>query len=84
MLLRKFIGPCDPNASGGRVLRRSMTRWVRISAPTGPSAVGPYSQTIKAQGLVFVSGQLGLDPATHQLDVGGVDAHTERAMRIVT
>jgi 2-iminobutanoate/2-iminopropanoate deaminase len=58
-----------------------MTTRTIISTPTGPPAVGPYSQAIKAQGLVFVSGQLGLDPATHQLVVGGIEAHTERAIR---
>lgn len=35
-----------------------------ISTPNGPAAVGPYSQAIAANGLVFVSGQLGLIPAT--------------------
>lgn len=35
-----------------------------INTPNGPAAVGPYSQAIVANGLVFVSGQLGLDPKT--------------------
>ena len=35
-----------------------------ISTPSAPKAVGPYSQAIVAGGLVFCSGQLGLDPAT--------------------
>jgi 2-iminobutanoate/2-iminopropanoate deaminase len=61
--------------------RLEMTTRTIVSTPTGPPAVGPYSLAIKAQGLVFVSGQLGLDPATHQLVVGGVEAHTERAIR---
>lgn len=38
-----------------------------IASPTAPKAVGPYSQAIAAGGLVFCSGQLGLDPATGQL-----------------
>jgi 2-iminobutanoate/2-iminopropanoate deaminase len=54
-----------------------------IATPTGPPAIGPYSQAIEAQGLLFVSGQLALDPATHQMIVGGVEAHTERAIRNV-
>ena len=61
-------------------IRLEMTTRTIVSTPTGPPAVGPYSQAIKAQGLVFVSGQLGLDPSTHQLVVGGVEAHTERAI----
>lgn len=35
-----------------------------ISTPNGPAAVGPYSQAIAANGFVYVSGQLGLDPKT--------------------
>ncbi|MDY3883960.1 RidA family protein [Porphyromonas somerae] len=37
-----------------------------ISTPNGPAAVGPYSQAVAANGLVFVSGQLGLDPKSGQ------------------
>jgi 2-iminobutanoate/2-iminopropanoate deaminase len=57
-----------------------ITRTV-ISTPNGPLAIGPYSQAIKAQGFVFVSGQIALDPATQQIVDGGVEAHTERAIR---
>ena len=45
-----------------------------------PAAVGPYSQAIAAGGLVFCSGQVGLDPATGEL-VEGVEAQAERALR---
>jgi 2-iminobutanoate/2-iminopropanoate deaminase len=38
-----------------------------ISTPKSPKAIGPYSQAIKASGLVFVSGQLPIDPASGQL-----------------
>lgn len=62
-------------------IRSEKTTRTIISTSRSAPAVGPYSQAIKAQGLVFVSGQLGLDPATHQLVVGGVEAHTERAIR---
>jgi len=55
-----------------------MTRQA-ISASGAPAAIGPYSQAIEADGLVFCSGQLGLDPATGQL-VEGVEAQTERVL----
>mgnify|MGYP000318986681 CR=1 FL=1 len=42
-----------------------------ISTTTAPGAVGPYSQAIEANGFVFVSGQLPLDPATGAFVPGG-------------
>jgi 2-iminobutanoate/2-iminopropanoate deaminase len=50
-----------------------------ISTKKAPAAVGPYSQAISANGLVFVSGQLGIDPATGKL-VDGVEAQAEQAL----
>jgi 2-iminobutanoate/2-iminopropanoate deaminase len=41
-----------------------------ISTPKSPKAIGPNSQAIKANGLVFVSGQLPIDPASGQLFTG--------------
>jgi 2-iminobutanoate/2-iminopropanoate deaminase len=56
-----------------------MTRQA-ISTTGAPGAIGPYSQAIAADGLLFCSGQLGLDPATGTL-VEGVDAQADRALR---
>ncbi|MGZ6340977.1 MAG: RidA family protein [Candidatus Limnocylindrales bacterium] len=56
-----------------------MTRHA-VSSQAAPAAIGPYSQAIVSDGLVFCSGQLGLDPATGQL-VDGVEAQAERALR---
>jgi 2-iminobutanoate/2-iminopropanoate deaminase len=52
-----------------------------ISTKNGPQAIGPYSQAIRANGFVFVSGQIPIDPATQQLIVGDVVAQTERVMK---
>jgi 2-iminobutanoate/2-iminopropanoate deaminase len=46
-----------------------------------PQAVGPYSQAIRANGFVFVSGQVAIDPATQQVIVGDVKAQTDRVLR---
>jgi 2-iminobutanoate/2-iminopropanoate deaminase len=51
-----------------------------ISTSGAPGAIGPYSQAIAAGGLLFCSGQLGLDPATGEL-VDGVEAQAERSLR---
>ena len=56
-----------------------MTR-TAVSTPDAPKAIGPYSQGIVANGLVFCAGQLGVDPATGQVVDGGIVAQTERAL----
>ena len=52
-----------------------------VSTSAAPGAVGPYSQAIATDDLVFCSGQVGLDPATGELVAGGVEAEAERAIR---
>jgi len=52
-----------------------------IATDQAPQAIGPYSQAIKANGLVFLSGQIALDPATQQLISGDVAAQTERVLQ---
>jgi 2-iminobutanoate/2-iminopropanoate deaminase len=51
-----------------------------ISTPQAPAAIGPYSQAISAGGLLFCSGQLGLDPATGDFAGPDVETQAERAM----
>jgi len=51
-----------------------------ITAKNAPSAIGPYSQAIAVGDLVFVSGQIPLDPATGAMVEGGIEAQTERVM----
>ena len=55
-----------------------------IATDLGPKAIGPYSQAIKANGLVFLSGQIPLDPATQQLVEGNVADQTERVLQNIT
>ena len=52
-----------------------------ISTNEGPKAIGPYSQAIKANGFVFVSGQVALDPVTNTLVSGDVAFQTDRVMK---
>jgi len=52
-----------------------------ISTPDAPKAIGPYSQGIRAGGLVFTSGQVAFDPATQQIVDGDISAQTERVMK---
>ncbi len=52
-----------------------------ISTPDAPKAIGPYSQAIRANGFVFVSGQVAIDPATQQVIEGDVATQTERVIK---
>lgn len=52
-----------------------------IQTAQAPQAIGPYSQAVKANGMVFCSGQIALDPATTQIIEGDVAAQTERVLR---
>ena len=49
-----------------------------ISSPGAPKAIGPYSQAVRAGQLLFLSGQVALDPATGQLVDGDISAQTRR------
>jgi 2-iminobutanoate/2-iminopropanoate deaminase len=52
-----------------------------ISTKDAPQAIGPYSQAIKANGFVFTSGQIAIDPSTQQVVAGDVAAQTDRVLR---
>lgn len=52
----------------------------RVQTDDAPKAIGPYSQAIKANGLVFASGQIPLNPATMQIVEGGIREQTEQVM----
>jgi len=51
-----------------------------ISTGKGPKAIGPYSQAIRANGFVFISGQVAFDPATGQVVEGDVAKQTARVL----
>src|SRR5436853_7075459 len=55
-----------------------------ISTPNAPQAIGPYSQAVKANGFVFCSGQIALDPATMQVVAGDVKAQTDQVLKNLT
>ena len=51
-----------------------------IVTDRAPKAIGPYSQAIRANGFLFLSGQIAIDPATQQIAGGDVKAQTERVL----
>ena len=54
---------------------------VRVQTENAPAAIGPYSQAIKANGFVFVSGQIPIDPKTGEFVQGGIREQTEQVLK---
>jgi len=52
-----------------------------IATGQAPQAIGPYSQAIRAEGLIFTSGQIAIDPATALIIGGDVSAQTDRVLK---
>jgi len=52
-----------------------------VSTPNAPAAIGPYSQAIKAGGMLFLSGQVPLDPKTGALVAGGIVEQTHQVFK---
>ena len=52
-----------------------------VQTPLAPPPIGPYNQAVVAGGLIFVSGQIPIDPATGMMVEGDVKAQTERALK---
>jgi 2-iminobutanoate/2-iminopropanoate deaminase len=51
-----------------------------IHTDRAPKAIGPYSQAIEINGMLFISGQIAIDPATGKLIEGGIREQTERVL----
>lgn len=68
-----------PGACSRKPERKCGLKIEGIATPLAPRPVGPYSQAVRAGDLLFVSGQLGIDPASGRLE-DGVEAQAERAL----
>ena len=55
-----------------------------LSTPSAPAAIGPYAQGVAAAGLIFVSGQLPIDPATGELCTGSMAEQTRQCLRNIS
>jgi 2-iminobutanoate/2-iminopropanoate deaminase len=52
-----------------------------IQTSDAPAPIGPYNQAIKANGFLFVSGQIAINPATGELNTGNIEAETHQVMQ---
>ena len=53
---------------------------VQVQTENAPAAIGPYSQAIRANGFVYVSGQIPIDPQTGEFVAGGIREQTEQVL----
>jgi 2-iminobutanoate/2-iminopropanoate deaminase len=60
------------------------SRLTVVHTKQAPDAIGPYSQAVVANGMVFTAGQIALDPATMQIVEGDVRAQAEQVMKNLT
>jgi len=51
-----------------------------VTTDRGPKPIGPYSQGVKANGLLYLSGQVALDPKTNEMMAGDIRQQTERTL----
>ena len=54
-----------------------------VQSTAAPAAIGPYSQAIEANGMVFASGQIPIDPSTGNIVEGGIEQQTHQSLRNV-
>ncbi len=52
-----------------------------IATANAPKAIGPYSQAVEANGILFISGQIPIDPATGKFAEGGITEQTEQVLK---
>src|SRR5947209_2287120 len=79
-VLSAHISENQRRGFSGGIFMSGFTREV-VSTPNAPKAIGPYSQAIKANGFIFISGQVAFDPATGNLIEGGIEAQTEQVLK---
>ena len=74
------LHPVGQGRQGGPQGVKALVRQA-VSTPSAPKAIGPYSQAIRAGALLFVSGQVPIDPATGNLVDGDIAAQTRRVFQ---
>jgi 2-iminobutanoate/2-iminopropanoate deaminase len=66
--------------NGARPISQEDSVIETVATDRGPKAIGPYSQAVKANGFVFLSGQIALDPNTQQIVEGDMAVQSERVL----
>lgn len=85
-LFRYSLGWCQktdfPDQNQGNYKRTNPTGMKKIITTTeAPAAIGPYSQAIEINGMLFVSGQIPINPGTGEIVTGNISVQTEQVIR---
>lgn len=75
-----FGNICVESAPPRTITGMSAIQKSAISTPGAPAAIGPYSQAVRIDNLLYTSGQVALDPASGQMVEGGIEAQTVRVL----
>ncbi len=75
VILSLYLVSCTSSGSEVEPIERKV-----IATEKAPAAIGPYSQAIQVGDMLFLAGQVGLDPETSKIVEGGIGAETEQAM----
>ena len=76
-----LVAGCTPKAESVELLiNENQDMKKAISTEKAPAAIGPYSQAIEANGFVYASGQLPIDPTTGQFPEGGIEEQTRQSI----
>ncbi len=67
--------------NGGGTNKEAKMSKVAVKSAQAPEAIGPYSQAIRVDRFLFLSGQIGLDPQTKKIVEGGVEAQTQQIFK---
>src|SRR5678809_1458556 len=78
--LQSAVQSLHPNQSICEALMYTSEGKKIVSTEKAPKAIGPYSQAIRTENLIFTAGQLGLDPITMELVQDGIEAQTRQAL----
>lgn len=75
-----IFAPTQPAAAPNRKPKHTTIMKKQICTNQAPAAIGPYSQAVEVNGMIFVSGQIPVDPATGEFVEGGIKEMTQRVL----
>lgn len=78
--MERFSGKPYINIVKQQIRKEGLVLKTVINTVLAPQAIGPYCQAVKANGFLFLSGQIPLDPFTGQIVYGGIETQTSQVM----
>lgn len=77
-----FYGACDVYITGTLIKeRKGIFNMIKIHTEKAPAAVGPYSQAVVSNGMIYTSGQIAINPLTNTIEATTIQEQTEQVMQ---